>query len=100
MADIKDMLRRLADLYEAEEKAELTKAQEERIAKLEKQLAGENNDDREEALEEITDDEFELIRRFFVRPDDAARPRGTAGAPPGGGNPLPCRPNARMQPHG
>ena len=63
MADIKDMLRRLADLYEAEEKAELTKAQEERIAKLEKQLAGANNDDREEALEEITDDEFELIRQ-------------------------------------
>ena len=40
-----------------------TKAQEERISKLEKQLAGANNDDREEALEEISDDEFELIRQ-------------------------------------
>jgi hypothetical protein len=63
MADLKDMLRRLADLYEAEEKAELTRAQEERIAKLEKQLAGASQEDREDALEEITDDEYDLIRQ-------------------------------------
>ena len=63
MADIKDMLRRLADLYEAEEKADLTKSQEDRIAKLESALANANTDDREDALEEITDDEYDLIRQ-------------------------------------
>ena len=61
--DIKDMLRRLADLYETEEKADLTRAQEDRIAKLEASLARSSQDELEDAVEEITEDELEIIRQ-------------------------------------
>ena len=93
MADLAQIMRRLADEIEAEEKGEATAKQEqardERIEKLEKQLAGASSEERQEAVEELTDEEWELIKSHRSggksdpepepepepKPDEEKRPR-------------------------
>ena len=65
MADLAGIMRRLADEIEKEEKGDASKATDERIAKLEAQLATAKKKEPaavDEALEEITDEELELIK--------------------------------------
>ena len=61
MADIAKVMRRLADELEKEEAGEATAATEERIAKLERQLANASRKDKRDALDDLTDDERALI---------------------------------------
>jgi hypothetical protein len=67
MADLVKLFRRLADELEQEEKGELSaaaeRARDERIDELEARIRGASAEEREEAVEEITDEEWELIRR-------------------------------------
>jgi len=66
MADIAKIMRRLADEIEAEDAGEQTKKQEaerdERIAKLEAQLTKASPAEFQEAVEELSDEEWELIK--------------------------------------
>jgi hypothetical protein len=63
MPSLVDMLRRLADEYEKEEHGEVSKATEQRIAELEAAVKRAPADDREEALEELDEDEWELVKQ-------------------------------------
>lgn len=64
-ADLKALLRRLADELEKEEAAEeagkSTEQFEKRIAELEARIARAPADEREDAIEELTDEEWQII---------------------------------------
>lgn len=77
-------MRRLADEIEAEEKGEHSRAQEERIAKLEEQLKRADPSPREleDALEEITDEELELIRQHRAGKIATPAPEPVVETPP------------------
>jgi hypothetical protein len=67
MPDLVKMLRDLADAYEKEARQEAegesTKATEERIAKLEQAVEQRSSSELDEAAEEISDEEWQLIER-------------------------------------
>ncbi len=65
MADLAAIMRRLADEIEKEEAGDKSKATEDRIAELERQLKREDPTPREltEAMAEVSDEEWELIRQ-------------------------------------
>lgn len=67
MPDLVTLLRRLADEYEKEERdekaGEVSKATEDRIAALEAQIAAKPSDEKADAIEELSDDEWELIQQ-------------------------------------
>lgn len=93
MPDLVKMLRDLADAYERESKGEESKALQDRIDKLEADLKKEAPTPREvdEATEEITDEELELIRAH--RKNRAAPP-----APAPAADPPPDPPTAKTRP--
>jgi hypothetical protein len=65
MADLAGIMRRLADEIEKEERGDESKATQDRITKLEERLAAAKKREPaavDDALEEITDEELELIR--------------------------------------
>ena len=65
MADLAGIMRRLADEIEREDQGDKSKATEDRIAALEEQLAKAKRArpaDVDDAFEEISDEELELIR--------------------------------------
>jgi hypothetical protein len=80
------MLRRLADEYEKEEKGESSAATEKRIAELEAAVKRAPADDREEALEELDEDEWELVKQH------------RAGKETSGPKPKPKKPAAEEKP--
>ena len=57
------MLRDLADAYEKESKGEADSELRKEIAELKEQIAAKPKAEREEAFEEISDEELELIRQ-------------------------------------
>ena len=83
MPDLAGIMRRLADEIEKEEKGDASKATDERIAKLEAQLATAKKKEPaavDEALEEITDEELELIKAH--RASLVAKPKPEPEAEP------------------
>lgn len=86
MPDFKKMLRDLADAYEREEDGENSQALTARIDALELKLAAAPKDERDEALEEITDEEYELIRQHragtTATADEEAAPPVVEEEPP------------------
>lgn len=62
MPDLVTLLRRLADEYEKEEKGEASSKTEERIDALEAQIAAKPKEEREEAFEELDEDEWKLVQ--------------------------------------
>ncbi len=75
MPNLVDLLRRLADEYEKEEKGESSAATEKRIAELEAAVKRAPADDREDAIEELDDDEWELIRQHRAGKDTPPKPK-------------------------
>ena len=66
MPDLVKMLRDLADAYEKESKGEADSELRAEIAELKEQIAAKPKAEREEAFEEISDEELELIRQHRV----------------------------------
>ena len=62
LPDLVKMLRDLADAYEKESKGEADSELRKEIAALKEQIAAKPKAEREEAFEEISDEELELIR--------------------------------------
>jgi len=63
LPDLVKMLRDLADAYEKESKGEADSELRAEIAALKEQIAAKPKAEREEAFEEISDEELELIRQ-------------------------------------
>lgn len=63
MPDIKQVLRDLADAYEREEEGENTKKLAEEIADLKAKVEATPKVEVQDALEEISDEEYDLIRQ-------------------------------------
>lgn len=86
MPDLVKMLRDLADAYERESKGEESKALQDRIDSLESKVKETSRkatvSEREEAFEEISDEEMELIRQH--RAGTTAPPVAVAGGSTGG----------------
>lgn len=80
--DMVKMLRDLADAYEKEarleQEGESTKAIEERIERLEQGVKGADRADVEDAIEELSEDEWELVQQH--RAAGAAKPKPKAKA--------------------
>ena len=79
MPDMKKLLRDLADAYEQEEKGESDAELRREIAELKEAIAARPKAEQVEGMEEITDEEYEIIRQHRAA---AAAPPPPAADPP------------------